>query len=265
MNIRIIVPVYNAVKVFSQLVESLLKHNSTDDVLFINDASTDERIFQLLDQLPTNWQVIHNEKNLGFVKTANIGLRSSNDHSILLNSDTVVSKNWLARFKKCIEQVKNLGTATPWSNNAEICSIPKTLQANKLPKDIDLLSEQLVRHQPVYPSLPTAVGFCMLITAQAKQQVGYFDEAVFGMGYGEENDYSLRVKASGLLNVLVDNCFVAHVGNQSFQEMSLRPNEQTMARLLSKHPDYLQHIQKFIEKDPLCDLRESIIAKISAF
>ncbi|MGJ8662908.1 MAG: glycosyltransferase family 2 protein [Marinicella sp.] len=266
MNIQIIVPIFNAFEVTSDAINALKKYNNSDDVILINDASTDERINGLFNDLPFNWQVLQNEKNLGFVQTANRGMKLSDGHSVLLNSDTLVSQNWLSRFKQVIINIDNLGTATPWSNNAEICSLPETLQVNEIPESLDLLSEQLFNlHQPSYPELPTAVGFCMLVTAAAKNQVGFFDEQVFGLGYGEENDYSLRVSQHGLRNVLVDNCYVAHVGNQSFKERSLKPNEDTMARLLKKHPNYLVQIQKFIEIDPLSELRESIIAKITAF
>ncbi len=266
MNIQIVVPVYNAYPVFSDALSALKSHNLNDDVLFINDASTDQRISKLLGDVPECWRVIENHQNLGFVKTANIGLRNTTGHSILLNSDAVVTANWLARFEQAIEADSDIGTATPWSNNAEICSLPKTLQPNSLPNDINQLAHELfTRHQPCYPELPTAVGFCMLITARAKKQVGYFDEATFGIGYGEENDYSMRVRMQNLKNILVDNCYVVHVGNQSFQEVGLKPNEKTMLRLLKKHPAYMQLIQKFIEKDPLAALRASIIAKISAF
>lgn len=266
MNIQIVVPIHNAFVVTQQAIASLQRHNAHDDVLLIDDASTDPRIAELFQQVPTHWQVLSNQNNLGFVKTANRGLKHSSGHSILLNSDTVVSKGWLQRFQDAIAAVENLGTATPWSNNAEICSLPVTLQANPIPHDIDQLAEQLLSgHQPMFPELPTAVGFAMLVTAQAKTQVGYFDEQTFGHGYGEENDYSMRISAAGLRNVLVDHAYVAHVGNQSFQAMGLKPNEQTMKRLLSKHPDYMKVIQKFIEKDPLNGLRQAIIAKISAF
>lgn len=266
LNIQIVVPIYNAFEATRNAINALIKHNSLDEVILINDASTDVRITTLLNDLPDQWQVLHNQHNLGFVKTANKGLRLSDGHSLLLNSDTLVSASWLSRFKQVIREVDGLGTATPWSNNAEICSLPNTLQNNHIPIDIDLLSEQLFEsHQPQYPDLPTAVGFCMLITAQAKAQVGYFDEAVFGLGYGEENDYSLRVSQHGLCNVLVDNCYVAHIGNQSFKDRSLQPNLETMERLLKKHPEYSELIQNFIENDPLSELRDSIIAKITAF
>jgi len=263
--IQIVVPIFNAFEVTNRCLQSLIKHNLTDDVLLINDGSTDLRINELFKTIPGHWKVIQNQQNMGFVKTANIGLKQTTGASILLNSDTVVTTQWLECFKSAIKNIASLGTATPWSNNAEICSIPVTLRPNQLPHDIDVLASNLHNHKPSYPELPTAVGFCMLVTEQAKQRVGYFDEQTFGMGYGEENDYSLRVSQQGLRNVLVDNCYVAHIGNQSFKEKSLKPNQDTMERLLKKHPGYLQLIQKFIEKDPLSELRESIIGKITDF
>ena len=259
-------PIYNAFEVTEDAIQALLRHNHKDDVLLIDDASTDTKIQSLFNKLPNSWRVIQNKKNLGFVKTANIGLKQHFGPSILLNSDTLVTSNWLHRFEQVIGSIENLGTATPWSNNAEICSLPQTLTANPIPADLNQLASELEQyHLPVYPELPTAVGFCMLISGLAKQQVGYFDEATFGLGYGEENDYSLRVSSQGLRNVLVDNCYVAHVGNQSFKARALQPDQYTMDRLLGKHPDYLNLVQKFIENDPLAELRESIIAKITTF
>ncbi len=259
-------PIYNAFDVTQRAVHQLLKYNKNDHVLLINDASTDKRVISLFDHLPDSWDVVNNEHNLGFVKTANIGLKQTLDNSILLNSDTLVTKNWLQRFEQVMNTVEQVGTATPWSNNAEICSIPQTLMFNPIPEDLCTLAYELVtKHDPVYPELPTAVGFCMLISSKAKQQVGYFDETTFGMGYGEENDYSLRVSAAGLKNVLVDNCYVAHVGNQSFKEKGLQPDDYTMKRLLAKHPQYQMDIQKYIENDPLAEIRQSIIDKITAF
>lgn len=266
MNIQIIIPIYNAYDIFEKAFDALITHNENDNVLLIDDASTDIRIKNLVNKIPSNWSLIENFTNLGFVKTANIGLKNSNDHCILLNSDSLVTTDWLERFKETISRVPNLGTATPWSNNAEICSLPKTLQNNPLPTNINAVATDLnLKHNGTYPELPTAVGFCMLITDEAKSKVGYFDEGTFGQGYGEENDYSLRVQAKGLKNVLVDNCYIAHIGNQSFKEKDLKPDLNTMNRLLQKHPQYDQLIQKFIKNDPLAALRESIIAKIDAF
>ncbi|WP_395374403.1 glycosyltransferase family 2 protein [Marinicella sp. W31] len=264
MTIEIVVPVYNAYDAFVECLQSLQKHNAHSRVIFINDASTDERIAEILRHVETdNWIVVTNQVNLGFVKTANIGLRRTTGPTVLLNSDTVVTNGWLQRMLDCLQQQKAIGTITPWSNNAEICSFPENLQYNQEPEKPDVLAGFLYQyHRPEYPHLPTAVGFCMLVSAEAKKQVGFFDEEQFGMGYGEENDYSLRVTAAGLHNVLCDNAYVIHKGNQSFQELKLAPSEETMRRLLDKHPDYQRLIEIFIQQNPLADLRTRLIEQL---
>ncbi|WP_154222388.1 glycosyltransferase family 2 protein [Marinicella rhabdoformis] len=266
---QVVIPVFNAFESLSDCVASLVKHSGEENVVFINDASTDARVLPFIESMceyRQNWQFLNNSKNLGFVKTANRGLKLTSGHTVLLNSDTLVTTGWLAGLKYASENCEQLGTATPWSNNAEICSFPCTLQNNLLPKDIDEFTSRLQSiHQATYPEIPTAVGFCMLVTAQAKKAIGYFDETVFGHGYGEENDYSLRVKYAGLKNILCDNVYVAHIGNQSFKDLALKPSSETMNRLLAKHPEYAQLIAEFIEKDALASLRESIIDKIGRF
>jgi len=264
MTVEIVVPVYNAYEAFSDCLQSLKRHNTTDQVVFINDASTDPRISELLAEVDVDqWTVITNPENLGFVQTANLGLRRSSDHTVLLNSDTVVTDGWLRCMLDCVQQQASIGTITPWSNNAEICSFPENLQYNQEPENPDALAAFLSQnHRPEYPELPTAVGFCMLVSAEAKARVGFFDAGHFGKGYGEENDYSLRATAAGLRNVLCDNAYVVHKGNQSFQELDLSPSEETMRRLLDKHPQYLQLIEAFIQQNPLADLRTELIQQL---
>lgn len=265
--IDIVIPIYNAFDELKDCLKSV--ENNLEKyirVILINDASTDERIDSYLKKKAeiNAWLYIKHEVNQGFVKTANEGLRLSGDHTILLNSDTIVTRNWLKAFERAIVSVGNLGTATPWSNNAEICSFPCFLKNQPVPQNLDEISETIFEsHQPEYPEIPTAVGFCMLITSLAKEKVGYFDEEHFGLGYGEENDYSLRISKAGLLNVLCDNAYVAHIGNKSFSDLGLKPNESTMQRLLQKHPDFLLKIQRYIENDSLSGLREKLLQRIN--
>ena len=112
-----------------------------------------------------------------------------------------------------------------------------------------------------YPGLPTAVGFCMAISRRAIERIGRFDEATFGRGYGEENDFCLRAIAAGMRNVLCDDVYVAHVGGRSFGPLGLRPNDDSMQRLLARHPDYLERVRAFIAADPLADRRGAVLAE----
>lgn len=269
MKIDVVVPIYNAFEVLKNCLKSLQKHqNHINEIFLINDASSDERIKPYIEKAAKkyNWKVVNQEVNRGFVKTANVGLKISANHTILLNSDTIVTEHWIKAFKQALKSNPRLGTATPWSNNAEICSFPEFLVNHPVPQNIKKLSKILFKkHQPLYPLIPTAVGFCMLVSKRSKLLVGYLDEKHFGHGYGEENDYSLRVTQKGLKNILVDNSYVAHVGNQSFSDLGIKPNEETMQRLLQKHPGYLQMIQEYINKDPLYSIRSNILTKLKSY
>lgn len=261
----VIVPIYNAVAATTVCLAALQRNLPADaEVLLIDDCSTESAIAPLLQtyaQLEA-WQVQHNPENLGFVKTANIGLRQAPEHAVLLNSDTIVTSGWLERMSAAIDE--SIATITPWSNNGEIVSLPEFCQANPVPLDPDAVALTIAATgKPEYPELPTAVGFCMLITARAICKVGYFDEQTFGLGYGEENDYSRRAVAIGLRNILCDDAFVCHLGNQSFGPRGIGADDASMQRLLSLHPNYLQIIQEYISDDPLSHRRSTLLTALA--
>ena len=99
----------------------------------------------------------------------------------------------------------------------------------------------------------------MAVSRRAIERVGLFDEELFGKGYGEENDFSMRVIEAGMRNVLCDDVYVVHLGGRSFAPAGLKPDEFSMQRLLSRHPGYLQQVQAFIAADPLSDRRTEIL------
>jgi GT2 family glycosyltransferase len=264
----IIVPVHNAYDVLDSCLAALLESiPANTPVLLIDDASTDPAVLPLLVEFTARagpgWRLIRQESNRGFVATANLGMRSCATDVILLNSDTLPAGEWFEQLCTCASVVEGLATATPWTNNGEIVSLPGFCQANPLPADRQKLAAVLARDvTPAYPELPTAVGFCMYLTRQAMDMLGAFDEETFGHGYGEENDFSMRAAAAGLRNVLCDTAWVGHIGNQSFGPMGLQPNDLSMGRLLAKHPHYREIIAAYIDADPLQERRREIIAAL---
>jgi len=263
----IIVPIYNAIEPLRLCLDSLSRYlPAAARVLLINDASPDTRVAPLLDKYrqQQNWELLTNPENLGFVKTANIGLRQVSHHAILLNSDTIVTPGWLQRMTAAAENNGAVATVTPWTNNGEIVSLPNFCQSSPIPADPDAVANVIASAGSAqFPELPTAVGFCMLITAAAIQTIGYFDEDTFGLGYGEENDYSRRAVAAGLSNILCDNAYVCHQGNQSFGPRGLAPGDESMRRLLSRHPGYLEIVQDYIAADPLAVRRTALVSALS--
>ncbi len=101
--------------------------------------------------------------------------------------------------------------------------------------------------------MPTGVGFCMYMTAQALDAVGELDAEAFGRGYGEENDWCLRAEKAGFRNLLAEDVYVYHAGQISFARRAAAGRgayDQGQAALLSKHPDYLARVGQFVQADP---------------
>ena len=261
----VIIPVFNALEHLQACLSSI-EHAVPPDtkVLLLDDASTDQRVRPLLqswvDEARPYRRLIVHDKNRGFVATANHGMQLAETNMVLLNSDTEVTGGWLEHLANCLDSDTSIATATPWSNNGEIVSIPKFCAANPAPENAETIASLIAScGSPVYPEMPTAVGFCMAISLQAIKLIGLFDEDTFGLGYGEENDFCQRAEQAGLRNVLCDDAYVVHHGGASFGPLGLKPDEKSMQRLLAKHPDYLSKVTEFIQSDPLAPRRQQII------
>jgi GT2 family glycosyltransferase len=263
--ISVVIPIFNAPEELDRCLASV--HATVPDdteVLLIDDASPDPATAAVLGrwkgQSPGGWKFLANERNLGFVATANLGMRRSRHDVVLLNSDTEVTPGWLPGLQRCLSSDPAIATATPWTNNGEIASIPQFCQSNPVPPEPAAVAGVIAACGTAeYPELPTAVGFCMAVARRAIDRIGAFDEALFGKGYGEENDFSRRAVLRGMRNVLCDDVYVVHLGGRSFGPIGLRPDDASMQRLLSRHPDYLQVVQEFISTDPLGDRRKAIL------
>lgn len=261
----IIVPVFNAFEQLRACLDSISRTVPPDTrILLIDDASTDTRVQPLMQSWVNEAKSVRrfhaHAKNRGFVATANHGMQLAETDVVLLNSDTEVTRGWLENLADCLDSDDSIATATPWSNNGEIVSIPEFCVSNAVPGDPEVIAS-LIKScgYPAYPEIPTAVGFCMAISLRAIKRIGLLDEVTFGRGYGEENDFCQRAEQAGMRNVLCDDTYVVHHGGASFGPLGLKPDQNSMQRLLAKHPEYMRKVTEFIKTDPLAPRRKQIL------
>ena len=266
----VVVPVYNAPDDLRACVASVLADLRPDvRLVLIDDASPDRAIAAYFGELARlahpQLVMLRNERNLGFTGTANRGMQLSDANVVLLNSDAIVTRGWLDALLHCAATDPTIGTITPFSNNAEICSFPRFCEANPWPLSRDAEPERAAitaAAVPTYPDLPTGVGFCLFLRRAMLDEVGIFDPA-FGLGYGEENDLCVRAARAGWRNVLADNAFVVHTGGRSFVGQKAELGPRNTALLLERHPHYLDMVHAYIAADPLRPLREAAAARMA--
>ncbi len=261
-RVSVIVPVYNALCDLKLCVESLKKYVkfNIDQVIIIDDCSPDPAVKVYLEELKTQgFNIIFNEKNLGFSCTVNKGMELTDSDVILLNSDTVVTSGWIDKIVQCAYSDNSIATVTPFSNAATICSLPIFLQENKIPKGftIDQYAEVVERcSMKKYPEISVAVGFCMFIKRTVINEIGLFDAESFKKGYGEENDFCWRASEYGYIHVLCDDTFIYHKGTGSFsskEKMQLMQSHDTI--LQERYPELYQKNSIFCSYDQSRDIR----------
>ncbi len=270
-SLEVIVPIYNAYGDFLKCLFSLIKHQDVYRIILLDDCSTDGRIKDLLETLKPHenewFRIEVNSENLGYLKTANKGMRLTKSDIILLNTDTIVTAGWARKMRACAYSEDGIATVTPFTNNGRMCSVPEFLQNNQIPEGFTVESfAECIQSvsSSRYPELVTAVGFCMYIRRSIIDEVGYFDDVNFEKGYGEEVDFSFRAARRGYKNVLCDNTFVFHRGRASFLDSQETVMERNHNILAEKYPDFWAAIALFERSNPLKEFQDKLKAEIKA-
>lgn len=258
LRVDIIIPAYRGLDDTRQCIESVLRQQQRTghEVIVINDASPEPELVSYLTETAAGGRItlLENQENLGFVQSVNRGMRLHEDRDVvLLNSDTQVAGDWLDRLVGCVYSDRAVGTVTPFSNNATICSYPEYCADNDLPAgwtvdDLDALFRRINAGKSI--EIPTAVGFCMYIRRDCLREVGLFDVDNFGKGYGEENDFCMRAAESGWRHLLCADTFVLHRGGISFADQQNAAKARAMETIRRLHPGYERAIHEHIAQDP---------------
>ena len=266
-DVVVIIPCFRGVEESLNCIHSVLgaKNQSKTEVLIINDCTPEPALDHALEKIAETRKIrlIKNEKNLGFVRSINIGLALyPNCSAIILNSDTEVYGDWVDRILAIASQSTDIGTITPLTNNGEICSYPNFVEDNERPlevsyREVDAIAANINEGSaPV--DAPTGVGFCMYVRRTLIEEIGDFDSMSFGVGYGEENDFCQRAIQRGWRNVIATNIFVHHKGATSFKEKRHSRIEDALKIIGSRYPKYNEDVGCFIKKDPVRQFRAAI-------
>ena len=258
VQVDVMIPVYAGLQETLRCLYTVLTTpvRTPHEVVVVDDASPVPELSAMLRSLAARGLITLdvNRANLGFVRTVNKGLRLHRQRDVvILNSDTEVYNDWLDRLMAHARAYPRLGSITPLSNNATICSYPETLGDNRLPlelphEEIDRLASEVNRLRHV--EAPTGVGFCMYLRRAALRDVGLLDERRFGRGYGEENDLCQRMHHRGWNNAIACDIYVRHVGSVSFKGEAAERTARAIRVLNRLYPDYNQQVAHHIAADP---------------
>ena len=270
IEVDVVIPVYRGLAQTRRCVESVLADpdRPPGQIILVDDCSPEPKLSAWLDEVNATGgiRLIRHRRNMGFVASANRGMTVSDRADVvLLNSDTAVPHGWLRRLAGHAYAAPRIGSVSPFSNNATICSYPANA-GGPMPFGLSLRAiDDACRDVNAGRSVdvPTTVGFCMYIRRACLQETGLFDAEAFGRGYGEENDFCIRAAQQGWRNVLACDTFVYHEGEVSFGSGSTDAAGK-FDLLTARYPDFPERVARHVRRDRVGPFRFALTTALFA-
>ena len=205
-----IVVTYNGMKWVDRCIGSLFDSSQPVRVIVIDNASTDGCADYIESHFPQT-HLIRSDKNLGFAKANNIGIRYAIDNGadfvFLLNQDAWLgSSTTLTELLQSFEDNESVGIVSPMHMNGEGDALDWNFSTN-LPEIFisDMFLNKLKRDY----SADYINAAAWLISRHCISVVGGFDTNLF-VHYGEDIDYVHRIHYFGFTLCVNTKCVVYH-------------------------------------------------------
>lgn len=209
-------------------------------VLAVDNGSPDDSADRLLAYAETHPHLatLLSGENLGFAGGMNRAVAATaSDWAILVNSDTRFAPGALERllraFRRAPPEIGMIGPLTNAAGNGQYVAMPGESPEEIIAHAQRLLAEETGLVIPCY----RADFFCVGIRRSLWDRLGGLD-TVFGKGYYEDFDFSMRAAQAGFFAAICEDAFVHHAGSSSFkrspeQESLIRKNKEIFRR---RHP-----------------------------
>jgi len=260
-RVLLAVTVFNGEPAVMRCLESVKRLDRAEcdiDTVVLDDNSTDPGFSDRLQQRAhaLGFRCYSSPRNLGISRNANLGLllamEESYDYVLISNSDVVYPASAVTTMVECARANDRVGSVTAWSNNVSIYSLPNADPASHLDEYVVDWAAVTLRREfgTEVIDIPAGVSFSMLMPVDVVSTVGLMDP-VFGRGYCEGLDWSLRSKAAGYRSLLAPSTFVYHQGAASTEPPGVvdsghATTSANEAVIEMRHPSYRGDVAAFV-------------------
>ncbi len=237
MDLSIIIVNYNVKEFLQNLIHSIEKAtlNITKEIIVVDNASDDGSNEFIKNNFP-QIKLIANNKNLGFGKANNLGLKETLGKFILLiNPDTIVAEDTLEKMIEFFRKNPEAGLAGckilnpdgtlqlacrrsfpgPWTSLTKVTGLSSLFPQSKIFARYNLT--YLDENQSY--EVDAISGSFMMMRREVYEKVGGFDEQFFM--YGEDLDICYRIQKAGFKVFYVHTTQIIHYKGESTKRSSL--------------------------------------------
>ncbi|ANE48778.1 hypothetical protein SY83_07205 [Paenibacillus swuensis] len=215
----IIIPTYNKYGYLKECVNSIREYTPLPYEIIVVDNGSTDGTEAFLRSVAETGRVRYKRLgyNAGFAGAVNQGLMMARGSTVLLlNNDTVVTRNWLGNMLQCLHSDPRIGIVGPVTNfiSGDQLVEKKYRNLNEMQR---YAAQNNQSDSSRWETAERVTGFCMLFRRDLLDRVGYLDEG-YQFGNYEDDDYCLRVGMSGMRLVIARDTFIHHYGNRSIRD-----------------------------------------------
>lgn len=224
-------------------LESLLPwiDDAEVELIVVDNGSDDDSAVKTSDWCARYPRVncLISKANLGFAGGMNLGAsHATGNWLVLINNDTIFPEGAIDALKRNVKiaepQLAMLGPVTNAAGNGQRLWKPEATHDEWLRIGKWLNTHPSGELMPAY----RCDFFCIAIRTNVWIELGGLDR-IFGLGYYEDFDFSLRVAEAGYKQMITEDVFVLHVGSATFKASPaatalIKRNKKI---LRSKHPN----------------------------
>lgn len=220
-KLAIIVLTYNQKKMLEETLDSVTsKLNYKNYKIFLVDNGSEDRHDKMVLKKFPKVEVIRNEKNLGYSKGNNVGIKKAlkeyhPDYFLLLNDDMELNdKDFLKKMLKVAESNKKIGVlgCQQLYTDGSLQDVGGHLRKWELTKILEFKKGAVL-------DVDQFMGSCMLIKREVVDKIGPLDE-IFTPFLLEDSDYCLRAKGAGYLVKVVTSAKIIHKKSKTVDSFS---------------------------------------------
>ncbi len=251
MKVTVIIPNYNGCHYMEPCLASLKEQTFKDfQILVVDNGSTDGSIACVRENCP-DARVIALDKNYGFSKAVNVGIRhSKTPYVILLNNDTKADPHYIEEMVKAIERSPRIFSVSSkmiqmyHPDLIDSAGDLYTLTGWGVCRGVGRPVSNYVENDQVF----SACAGASIYRRQVFKKIGLFDENHFA--YLEDIDIGYRAKIFGYQNMYCPTALVYHVGSgtsgSKYNSFKVRLSARNNIYLNYKNMPFLQLAVNFL-------------------
>lgn len=195
-RLGVVIVTYDSARYLEACLASVFSEREDALVVVVDNASRDGGVDHLDDRV----QLIRQERNVGFSRAANVGVRKclaeGCEEILLLNPDTQIEPGAMAKMSEAIWAEEKRGMVQPlmtlmndptkvntWGNRDRGLGL---VMVHGYGRPVEEARSGVIEY---------ASGACLLVKREVFEQVGSLDERFFL--YFEDTEFSRRVRQSG--------------------------------------------------------------------